>query len=440
MNYNIRVILRTISVVLLFEGVAMLFSVFCAVYYHEKNAASALFLTSLFCICIGLGVYKNLPYYTLKIKLRESFFTAFLCWFIVSLVGTLPFLLSGNGYSFADCLFESVSGWTTTGAWAIDLNTMPRSLILWKATTNWLGGMGLLLLTISLFPVLGAEGLKMASAEVPGPRFEKIAARISDTAKIIYIIYISMTVIEFLLLLPSGLTPFESLINTMSTISTAGVFNLNNDVILNFSPYVKTIFTIFSIAGSVNFFMYFYLFQRKWKRAFGNIEILTYLGLLAGASVVIALSLYFGGYYSSILGALGDAFAQAVQPQGVGGTAAQSVLHHKVHAAQGIHIIADNVSLDHIPEVLFHPFHGQHPLQEFIVLGVPGINADVAGVALVTAAAVGQCIQIDQCHLISPPECETPVSPRLWGSASATDRSRPSHESGRRRRRLPEDR
>ncbi len=312
MNYNIRVILRTISVVLLFEGVAMLFSVFCAVYYHEKNAASALFLTSLFCICIGLGVYKNLPYYTLKIKLRESFFTAFLCWFIVSLVGTLPFLLSGNGYSFADCLFESVSGWTTTGAWAIDLNTMPRSLILWKATTNWLGGMGLLLLTISLFPVLGAEGLKMASAEVPGPRFEKIAARISDTAKIIYIIYISMTVIEFLLLLPSGLTPFESLINTMSTISTAGVFNLNNDVILNFSPYVKTIFTIFSIAGSVNFFMYFYLFQRKWKRAFGNIEILTYLGLLAGASVVIALSLYFGGYYSSILGALGDAFAQAV--------------------------------------------------------------------------------------------------------------------------------
>ena len=205
-----------------------------------------------------------------------------------------------------------VTGDNEGGAAAmVGIDSKMKGILFWRNMTNWLGGMGLLLLTISLFPVLGAEGLKMASAEVPGPRFEKIAARISDTAKIIYIIYISMTVIEFLLL-PSGLTPFESLINTMSTISTAGVFNLNNDVILNFSPYVKTIFTIFSIAGSVNFFMYFYLFQRKWKRAFGNIEILTYLGLLAGASVVIALSLYFGGYYSSILGALGDAFAQAV--------------------------------------------------------------------------------------------------------------------------------
>lgn len=158
MTYNFRVILRTISVVLLFTGIGMLIPVGYAVYCEEEGASQGLFFTAICCICFGALIYRHLKYYTLRIKTRESFFVAFICWFVVCLVGSMPYLLAQNGYSFVDALFESVSGWTTTGAWVIDVSTMPRSLILWKAISNWLGGMGLLLLTVSLFPVLGNPG------------------------------------------------------------------------------------------------------------------------------------------------------------------------------------------------------------------------------------------------------------------------------------------
>ncbi len=312
MTYNHRVILRTISVILMFEGAAMLPPLICAVYCDESGPASALFSTACCCIALGMLIFRFLKYYTLKIKQRESYFIAFICWFVVSLVGTFPYLLSGCGYSFTDCVFESVSGWTTTGAWTIPLDAMPRSLVFWKAISNWLGGMGLLLLTISFFPVLGIEGQKMVSAEVPGVEVEKMSARISDTAKISYRIYIIMTVVEFLLLLPSGLTPFESLLNTMSTISTAGLMNLGTGTMTHLTPYMKAVFTAFSIIGSINFMMYFFLYHRKWRTVWRNVELRTYLGLLTGGAAVIAVSLVSSGRYDSLLSAFGDGFTQAV--------------------------------------------------------------------------------------------------------------------------------
>lgn len=312
MTYNYRVILRTISVILLFEGVAMLPPLICAVYFDEHGPASALFFTACCCIALGMLVFRFLKYYTLKIKQRESYFIAFICWFVVSLVGTLPYALSGCGYSFTDCIFESVSGWTTTGAWTVPLDTMPKSLVFWKAVTNWLGGMGLLLLTISFFPVLGTEGLKMITAEVPGVEVEKMSSRISDTAKISYRIYIVMTVVEFLLLLPSGLSSFEAMLNTMSTISTAGLINMGSDAMTNLSPYVKGVFTAFSIIGSINFMMYFFLYHRKWRPVWQNVELRTFLGLLSCGAVIIALTLVISGRYSSFSEALGDGFTQAV--------------------------------------------------------------------------------------------------------------------------------
>lgn len=245
----------------------MLIPVCYGVYQNENSAASALFFTAVCCIGFGAFVYRHLKYYTLHIKARESFFVAFICWFLVCAAGAVPYLMAGEGYSAADSIFESVSGWTTTGAWAVPTTQMPRCLVLWKAITNWLGGMGLLLLTVTFFPILGAQGQKMASAEVPGIEMEKMSARISDTGKITYRIYIAMSVLELLLLLPS-MSPFDAAVNTMSTISTSGILNVHEGIpILASTPYVKTIFTIFSIAGSVNFVMYFFLYNRKWKKA-----------------------------------------------------------------------------------------------------------------------------------------------------------------------------
>lgn len=311
MTYNFRVILKTLAVILLFEGIAMLPPMAYGVYLNEYNAAAALFCPAICCIGFGLFVYRHLKYYTLQIKSRESFFVAFLCWILVCAVGTVPYFTAHCGYSLTDSIFESVSGWTTTGAWTIPTSQMPRSLLLWKAISNWLGGMGLLLLTVSLFPVLGVQGQKMAAAEVPGPDFEKMSARISDTAKLTYRIYIVLTVLEFILLLPSGLDPFHALVNTMSTISTAGLLSADSALNLTNEAYVKIIFTLFSLAGSVNFMMYFFLYCKKWKTAFNMIEVKTFLGLLLGGSLIIAASLYLTGQYDSLLGAFGDAFAQA---------------------------------------------------------------------------------------------------------------------------------
>ncbi|MBR3785473.1 MAG: TrkH family potassium uptake protein [Firmicutes bacterium] len=311
MHNNYRVILRTIGLVLIFEGIAMLVPLAYAVWLDDASA-TAFFTPAVFCLGLGLFIHTQLKYYTLKIKQRESYFIAFVCWITVSFMGIFPYMLADQGYSLADCIFESVSGWTTTGAWTVNVPSMPKPLLLWKATTNWLGGMGILLLTISFFPVLGAEGQKMINAEMPGIQVEKMSTRISDTAKISYMIYVIMTVVEFLLLLPTGLTPFEALLNTMSTISTAGLINVGTGNVIAVSPYVTGVFTAFSIFGSINFMMYFYLYKRKWSSILNNVEVRAFLKILAVGSAIIALTLFFTGTCDSLTDAFGTAIAQSV--------------------------------------------------------------------------------------------------------------------------------
>lgn len=312
MHSNYRIIIRTIAIVLLFIGAAMLVPMIYAVYLNDAKVASAFFMPALMCLSFGYLVHTKLNFLSTKLRHRDSYFVAFICWMTVSIIGTFPYLLSGCGYSLADCIFESISGWTTTGAWTVDIPSMPRPLLLWKAITNWLGGMGLLLLTISFFPILGIDGQKMVTAEMPGIEVEKMSARISGTATISYKIYIVMTLVEFLLLLPTDLSPFEALINTMSTISTAGLLNVDNGNVIQVSPYVTGVFTIFSIFGSINFMMYFYLYKRKWNNIVKNIEVRSFLVILITASFVIGTTLYASGIYEDLTDAFGIAFAQTV--------------------------------------------------------------------------------------------------------------------------------
>ncbi|MGF6376270.1 trk system potassium uptake protein TrkH [Clostridiales Family XIII bacterium PM5-7] len=312
MTFNHKVIFRTISIVILFEGIAMLFPMVCAVYYQERTTASAFFLTAISCIAFGLTARRYFGYSTLKIKTREGYYVAFLCWIIVCIIGALPYFLSENDYSFAESLFESAAGWSTTAARVLDINTTPNSLLLWKSICSWLGGMGILILTLSIFPILGVHGQKMAAAEVPGPELEKMTAKMGETAKISYGIYIALTFLELCLLLPSGLNPFDALLNTLTTISTSGVVNLNNDISMHFTPYVKCVFAIFSLIGSLNFMIYFFIYAGKWRKALNSIELRTYLTILLVCSVSIAFILYGSGTYDSLSESLIDATTQSV--------------------------------------------------------------------------------------------------------------------------------
>ena len=311
MHNNYRVILRVIAAILLLEGVAMFIPLAYAIFTDDASAP-AFFLPALTCLCIGLVIHTQLKFHTLKIRQRESYFIAFVCWLTVSLMGTFPYLMAGCGYSLTDCIFESVSGWTTTGAWTVDITAMPKPLILWKAVTNWLGGMGLLVLTMSFFSVLGVEGQKMMNAETPGVDKEKFAARTSDAAKISYLIYIIISVLETMLLISGGLDPFTAAVNTMSTISTSGLLPVDGVNIVTVSPFITAVLAGATLFGSINFTIYFLLYKRKWEAIIQNVEVRTYLMILTAFSVIIGASLYHGGYYPDFLKAWGTAFVQTI--------------------------------------------------------------------------------------------------------------------------------
>ncbi len=312
MKFNHRIILKTISIIIFFEGLAMMIPGIAGIYFNEMQAAVSLLTVSCISIISGLSFFLYLRYDTLKIKERDGFYITILTWFSICLVGSLPFLFSGYGYTFTDALFESTAGWTTTGAWTLTPLSSCKSLILWKAMCSWMGGIGILLFTISVFPILGIQGQKMVASEITGPTLKKMSAKISDTAKLSYKIYLLLTILEFILLLPTGLPKFEILVNTLFSISTAGLVNFTDGIYFSLSPYTQTIFTIFTFLASCNFIIFFMLATGKWKTALKNTEVKVYVALLGYGIIIMTIMLTLCGEYSSFTQALGDSVSQAI--------------------------------------------------------------------------------------------------------------------------------
>ncbi|HKM28166.1 MAG TPA: TrkH family potassium uptake protein [Anaerovoracaceae bacterium] len=310
MSLNHVVIIKIVAVIVLIEGIAMLFPVVSAIFFDENAVASSLFFIAITCIAFGYTTVTQLHSTSLKLKAHEGYFIAFACWMVVCIIGSLPFYVADCGYKYVDCFFESVAGWTTTGCTVLDYDIMPKSLIFWKAMCHWLGGMGVLILTVSVFPALGAGGQKMVEAEFAGPTLEKSNARISKSAKFFYLIYIILTMIEFVLLSLGGMPAFDALLNTLSTISTAGISIGSGVGISGFSPFIKAVIGVFSVLSSINFIVLCMLLTGKAKDAIKNVEFRVFLGILATAAVLIAILLTATGTYSNFAGALGDSMVQ----------------------------------------------------------------------------------------------------------------------------------
>lgn len=313
MTFNRRLIFKTVSVIMLFEGLAMLIPFGFACYFHEVTTATAFFCTMVVCVSFGETMRRVVKKTNKSIKTREGYFVVIVSWFFVILIGAMPYLMSGQGYSFAESWFESCAGFTTTGATSVNLALMPKSLVLWKTISSWLGGMGIIVLTISIFPRLGIGGQKMAAAEVPGPELEKLTARFGDTAKISYRIYLVLTAIEFLMLLPTNMEPYYALINTLSTISTAGIVDLTSTQAgFVITPYIKFVLATFSLAGSMSFIAYFMLYVGKWREAINHYETRVYLRIVLVAGIIVSLGLYFSGTYDSYPESLGNGLVQVI--------------------------------------------------------------------------------------------------------------------------------
>ena len=311
LTFNHKFIGKLIAIICMLEGVAMVPAAFCAIFLEEYDAAWALCVTSFIGIMFGAAGSFATRKHKIKIRIRESYYVVLVCWLTTITMSIFPYWLSNSGYSLSDSIFESVASWTTSSAWVIDIDTIPKSLILWKATSNWLGGMGVVLLAILIMSVLGVEGQKMANAEIPGPTLEKAKPRMLDTAKVLYGVYILISVIEMVLLMAGDVPFFDALVNTMSSVSTAGVMDYRDCVSIYFTPYVKAVLIIFSVIASLNFILFIKLREGKVREVFRDYELRIFLMIIAIASLFIAFMLILEGRCDSFGSALIDAAAGA---------------------------------------------------------------------------------------------------------------------------------
>lgn len=302
---NLKLVSRLVGRVLLVEAFFMLLPLAVALLYQEDPAP---FLLTILLMAI-LGLALSAVPATRHFYAREGFFAVGLIWLVTGVMGALPFYFSGTFPSFVDCLFESVSGFTTTGATILtDIEAQPRGILFWRAFTHWMGGMGVLVLLTALLPSLGIRSHYLTQAETPGPVFSKLVPKQSQTSKILYTIYFAMTSLEVVLLKLAGMPLYDAFIHAFSTAGTGGFSNRNASVGAYGSPVIEMIIAVFALLFSVNFSVYFLVLHRRLKEALKSDELRFFLGVVAAATVVITLDLL--PMYQNALESLRYAFFQ----------------------------------------------------------------------------------------------------------------------------------
>ena len=288
---NSLIVLRTLGMLLLCEAVTMLPSVIVAVIYGE-DAVFAFLGPMAIAAAAGLALF-SIRVKNRIIRYKEGFAIVTFGWLIVSITGALPFLFTGTLPSVVDAFFETVSGFTTTGATVInDVEALPYSLLFWRSFTHWLGGMGILVLALALAPALGVGTFQILKAESPGPISTKLTPKINNTAKILYITYSVITMGEVLLLTLGGMPLFDSLAHTFGTLGTGGFSVKNASIGAYDSVYFDIVITVFMIASGVNFSLYYIAFRDKSIAGFiRDSEFKTYLSIITAAVVMITLNL-----------------------------------------------------------------------------------------------------------------------------------------------------
>ncbi len=308
MNY--RMISRLLSTVLRFVALFMLPALIICLFDGDYAAVRA------FAVSIGLMLAISFVFYLFKptkqtLYAREGFIVVALAWLMVSALGALPFKLSGAIPHFVDCLFETISGFTTTGASILtDVEAMPRGLLYWRSFTHWLGGMGVLvfLLAVSTLSAGAGDSLHIMRAESPGPQVNKIVPHTRQSARILYAIYIGLTVLQFLLLIIGGMPVFDAVTISLGTAGTGG-FAVLNSSIAAYSPYLQWVITIFMTLFGINFGVYYLILHRSWRKAARNEELWLYLGVFIVSGLLIFFSIK-QNYYDNSSDALRHSFFQ----------------------------------------------------------------------------------------------------------------------------------
>lgn len=273
------------------EVVLLMPSLMLAIYYKEDTIQSFL-ITMGILLSIGLACTIRTPQNKV-IYAKDGFVVVALAWIAMSFFGALPFYISGEVPSLVDSIFESVSGFTTTGSSVLtNIDTMPKSLLFWRGFIHWIGGMGVLVFILALAPLAGGRSTYLMKAEVPGPSYGKIVPKVRQSAIILYSIYLVLTLIVTLLLRFGGMSLFDSVLHAFSTAGTGG-FNIRQYGIGDYSsPYIETVITIFTILCGINFNLIYFAICGNFMAVFKSEELRWYLGIIGSSIIIICINIY----------------------------------------------------------------------------------------------------------------------------------------------------
>lgn len=288
MNY--KLMRYVIGWLIIFESVFMFLSALVAVIYREKAVYS-------FLISMGIGLLAGALLIVRRpknksIHAKEGFVIVSISWVVLSIYGAFPFVLSENIPNVLNAVFESVSGFTTTGATILnEIETLEKSILFWRSFTHWIGGMGVLVFIMAILPLAGGSNIYLMKAESTGPDINKLVPRMKNTALILYGMYFGLTLVEIFLLLVAGMNLYDALTTAFSTAGTGG-FAVKNDSLAGYSPAIQNIVTIFMILFGVNFNIYYMILCKKLKNTILNTELKVYLAILAAATLAVAINIY----------------------------------------------------------------------------------------------------------------------------------------------------
>jgi len=287
---NVWILMKVMGILLIIIAAFMLTSLVFAIYYHE-TVWPIIFSAIITAISGVTLAFVGNKHNNKNIGKREGYMIVTLTWIIISIFGSLPFILSGTIPSFTNAFFETMSGFTTTGSSILtDIESVPKNILYWRAMTHWIGGMGIIVLTVAILPFLGIGGMQLLIAEMPGIAPDKLHPRITATAKRFWGIYVILTAVEMLLLWAGEMNFFDATCHAFATMATGG-FSTKNDSIAGFLPYSQYIIIVFMVLAGTNFTLHYFAFHGQIKKIFKNEEFKAYLTIITVVTLVLTFGL-----------------------------------------------------------------------------------------------------------------------------------------------------
>lgn len=324
---NFKGVISILGFLVFVVGVFMLLAIPFSLYYSGDDIPAFL-ISSGICLITGAAVWLLFRKHSSDLKVRDGFAIVTFGWVAMSLFGSLPFMIHGSIPSFTDAFFETASGFTTTGASIMtDIEKHPHGILFWRSMTQWIGGMGIIVLSLAILPILGVGGMQLYKAEAPGPTVDKLKPRIGETAKALWSVYILFTFLQVLLLMIGGMNLFDALAHSFTTMATGGFSTKNASIAHYNSAYIDIVVTVFMFAAGVNFALHFRAVNGNVKNYFKNSEFLFYLTLTFLAIGLASAILFFHGNYTSVFDSIRYAAFQVVSILTTTGFATANYIH-----------------------------------------------------------------------------------------------------------------